>query len=78
MWLWLFWIWLDEEFYDKCSDPVNLFGFVYLILGALGIGMLLLSVCGICVGKMRKGQDDGYGIDNGLYDTGDVDFDPYQ
>ena len=78
MWVWLFLIWLKEEYFNTCSDPVNLFGFVYLVIGGIGVAMLFISLFGMCIGRMRKGNTDYYGVDNGLYDTGDVDFDPYQ
>lgn len=52
MWIWLVIIIRIDEFYDKCSDPVNLFGFVYLILGLIGVGMICVYLLGWCFGKM--------------------------
>ena len=75
MWLWLVYIWLDEEWFEQCSDPVNLFGFVYLVLGFVALLMLAISLCGCVIGRLRKDDEDGL---RGLYDTEDVDFDPYQ
>ena len=74
MWIWLVIIWWKDEYFKQCSDPVNLFGFVYLILGAVAFLMLIISFFGCLIGLVRPEQVHS---GEGLYD-GEVDFDPYQ
>ena len=52
MWTWLVVIHWKNEFHDKCSTPVDLFGFVYLILGLIGILMIVFLLLGFCFGKL--------------------------
>ena len=79
MWIWLVIIIWEEEYFDTCSDPVDLFGFVYLILGAIALGILLLSILGMICGLLRPKSSVTTGLDRGIYEnTGDVDFNPYQ
>ncbi len=75
MWTWLLIIWWKKEYFKQCSDPVNLFGFVYLVLGAIAFLMLVISMFGCLIGRFRN--DESLEA-RGLYDTEDVDFDPYQ
>ena len=79
MWIWLLVILFKDELYDKCSTPVNLFGFVYLILGLIALILVVFLILGFCFGKLTPKQSIGTGLDRGIYDTGDdVDFNPYQ
>ena len=74
MWVWLLVLWWKKEYFKQCSDPVNLFGFVYLILGAVAFLMCLISIFGCLIGKIRP---DGSDTVRGLGDTEDVDYDQY-
>ena len=75
MWIWLVVIFAKNE-YLGCSSPVDMFGIVYLVLGALAALLLVISVIGwafaLCRPKDSVGQRLG-----GFYDN-DVDFNPYQ
>ena len=52
MWVWLFWLYWKDEYFKQCSDPVDLFGFVYLILGGIAILMIFISLLGFICGKL--------------------------
>ena len=52
MWIWLLVILFKDELYDKCSTPVNLFGFVYLILGLIALVLVFFLILGFCFGKL--------------------------
>lgn len=79
MWVWLVIIVWKDEYFEACSDPVDLFGFVYLILGGIAALMIVLSLFGMCCGLLRPKESIGTGTDRGVYDyDDDVDFNPYQ
>ncbi len=79
MWIWLVVISSKSEYFDACSDPVDLFGFVYLVLGGICVLMVALSLFGFCCGMLRPKDNIGTGVDRGVYDyDDDVDFNPYQ
>lgn len=50
MWVWLVIIYSDDEWHNKCSDPVDHFGLVYLILGAIALFMLAIAIFGFICG----------------------------
>jgi len=75
MWIWLVVIFAKQQ-YLGCSAPVDMFGIVYLVLGALGALLLLLNIVGglfsLCRPKDSVNQKFGGAFDN------DTDFNPYQ
>lgn len=78
MWIWLVIIMSKREWLEECSDPVDLFGVAYLILGAIGIFMIGVGILGWVCGLVTPKPKIGTGIDRGIYDaTEDVDFNPY-
>lgn len=78
MWVWLVVIFTKKEWLEKCSDPVDLFGMVYFILGAIGIFMIGVAILGWICGLVTPKPKIGTGLDRGIYDaTDDVDFNPY-
>ena len=74
MWIWLVVVFARGEFLG-CSAPVDMFGTVYLVLGALAALLLLLSLHGWAFSLCRP--KDSTNQRWGLYDN-DVDFNPYQ
>ncbi len=80
MWVWLVVIISKDEYFNKCSDPVDIFGFAYLILGAIAMVMIGVILLGACCGKLSPKSTVSTGMDRVIYDNADedVDFNPYQ
>ncbi len=75
MWIWLIVIFSKSE-YLGCSAPVDMFGIVYLVFGALSALLLIFSVIGRVFSLFRSSDSANQRL-GGLYDN-DVDFNPYQ
>jgi hypothetical protein len=75
MWIWLVVIFAKNE-YLGCSSPVDMFGIVYLVFGALAVLILIISAIGGLFSLIRPNDSANQRI-GGLYDN-DVDFNPYQ
>lgn len=67
---------------NKCSEPVNLFGIVYLVLGALAAIMVAFALLGLLFSLIRPKDKITNKLGEGVYhDTNydqNVDFNPYQ
>lgn len=78
MWIWLIYIMGKKEYIGACSEPVDLFGVVYLILVAIGIFLMIVGilgwVCGLLTPKPKITTGEGRALYNA---TDDVDFNPY-
>ena len=76
--LFAMWIWLVVIFYKKqflgCSDPVDMFGIVLMVLGALAASVLAFSILGLLWTLVRPRDSSNRGA---IYNE-DVDFNPYQ
>lgn len=78
MWLWILYLFGKKEWLDKCSDPVDHFGVVYVVLGAIGMFLILVSILGCICGLLTPRPKIGTGENRSLYNaSGDVDFNPY-
>lgn len=75
MWIWLVVIFWKREFLG-CSSPADMFGTVYLALGALAMLLLCLSLLGWAFSLCRP--KDSAKVQLGGYYDNDVDFNPYQ
>ena len=81
MWVWLVAIVWKDEYMDKCSEPVDLFGVAYLILGALAVLMILVAIIGAIIGLVRPKESVHTDLASGVYHDpaydDDLDFNPY-
>ena len=73
MWIWLIVIFAKKQFLG-CSDPVDMFGIIFLVLGALAA---LVGVLGILGGLWTLVRPSDRANKAAFYNE-DVDFNPYQ
>lgn len=78
MWIWIVVLIGQNKWINRCSDPVDLFGIVYTILGAIGIFIIGVAILGWICGFLTPKPKISTGQNRSLYNaTGDVDFNPY-
>lgn len=73
MWIWLIVIFAKKE-YLGCSDPTDMFGIIFLVLGALGAVILLFGIVGFLWSLIRPSDSSHHAA----FYNDDVDFNPYQ
>ena len=73
MWIWLCVIFGKKEFLG-CSDPMDMFGIIFLVMGALAVLILILGMLGWVWSLLRPSDNSNRAA---IYND-DVDFNPYQ
>ena len=78
MWIWLMYLVCKDKWLNKCTEPVDMFAIIYLIIWGLFLVGCLLSVFGLLMMCLRPKQTSETKIGGGLYhDDDNVDFNPY-
>ena len=81
MWVWLCVVLWKNDFLNKCSQPVDMFGIVYFVLGALGLLMAIVAIVGAIFGLVRPKENVHTDLGSGVYHDpaydDDLDFNPY-
>ena len=72
-WIWLVVLFGKKEFLG-CSDPMDMFGIIFLVMGGLAVVVLVLGVLGWVWSLLRPSDNSNRGA---IYNE-DVDFNPYQ
>ena len=73
LWIWLVVIFAKKQ-YLGCSDPTDMFGIIFLVLGALALLILLFGILG-GLWKLLRPNDNAH---KAAFYNDDVDFNPYQ
>ena len=81
MWIWLVVIMWRDQYLEKCSEPVDMFGVVYLILGGLAGVIVIFGLLGGLFGLVRPKDSINTDIGRGVYHDpaydDNLDFNPY-